>query len=132
VTRRPKAAPPAAGLLTLRIDLPAGRIGPGKVSLLEAIDRTGSISAAARDLGMSYKRGWDLVDSLTAVLGEPAVRASPGGAGGGGAALTEAGRGLVADYRAIQDAAQRAAAPRLAAMAARATRENAKKTPMSR
>jgi molybdate transport system regulatory protein len=122
MTRRPKPPPPDAGLLTLRIDLPAGRIGPGKVALLEAIAATGSISAAARSLGMSYRRAWDLCESLTAVLGAPAVSASPGGAGGGGATLTGEGRQLVADYRAIQQAAQQAAAPRLAALAARAKR----------
>ncbi len=105
-----------AGLLSLRIDLPQGRIGPGKIDLLEAIDREGSISAAGRALGMSYKRAWDLVDALNKLLGEAAVAASPGGHRGGGATLTEAGRSLVADYRAIERAAQRAAEPRLAAL----------------
>ena len=102
--------------LSLRIDLPGGRIGPGKINLLEAIGREGSISAAGRALGMSYKRAWDLVDALNKQLGAPVVAASPGGARGGGAALTEAGLSLVADYRAIERAAQRAAEPRLAAL----------------
>ena len=107
------------GVLSLRIDLPQGRIGPGKIGLLEAIDREGSISAAGRALGMSYKRAWDLVDALNRLLGTPAVQASPGGYRGGGAVLTDAGRNLVADYRAIERAAQRAAEPRLAALAKR-------------
>ncbi len=108
--------PPDAGALSLRIDLPSGRIGPGKIELLEAIDREGSISAAGRALGMSYKRAWDLVDALNRQIGTPVVAASPGGHRGGGAALTDAGRNLVADYRAIERAAQRAAGPRLAAL----------------
>jgi len=102
--------------LSLRIDLPGGRIGPGKVALLEAIGREGSISAAGRALGMSYRRAWELVQAVGALLGEPAVTASPGGRSGGGARLTPAGAGLVADYRAIERAARRAARPRLAAL----------------
>ncbi len=107
--------PPGAGssTLSLRIDLPRGRIGPGKINLLEAIDREGSISAAGRALGMSYKRAWDLVDALNKLVGEAVVQASTGGHRGGGATLTEAGRNLVADYRAIELAAHRAAEPRL-------------------
>ena len=106
-----------AAELSLRIDLPGGgRIGPGKIRLLEAIDREGSISAAGRALGMSYKRAWDLVDALNTQLGSPVVEASTGGYRGGGATLTDAGRGLVADYRAIERAAQRAAEARLAAL----------------
>ncbi len=107
------------GALSLRIDLPAGRIGPGKIALLEAIDREGSISAAGRALGMSYRRAWDLVDALNKLLGTAVIEASTGGYRGGGALLTDAGRQLVADYRAIEKAAQRAAEPRLAAMARR-------------
>jgi molybdate transport system regulatory protein len=103
-------------LLSLRIDLPGGRIGPGKIALLEAIDREGSISAAGRALGMSYKRAWDLVDQLNGLVGTPVVATSPGGYRGGGAVLTDAGRGLVADYRAIERAAARAAEPRLGAL----------------
>lgn len=106
--------------LSLRVDLPGGRIGPGKVALLEAIAREGSISAAGRSLGMSYRRAWDLVDALNRLLGTPAVDATTGGAGGGGAALTAAGRDLVADYRAIERAAVEAAESRLTALAARA------------
>src|SRR5690349_3008457 len=94
-----KTSEPDPGVLSLRIDLPHGRIGPGKIGLLEAIDREGSISAAGRALGMSYRRAWDLVDEINRILGAAAVEASPGGYRGGGAVLTDVGRGLVADYR---------------------------------
>ena len=66
------------GTLSLRIDLPGGRIGPGKIALLEAIDREGSISAAGRALGMSYRRAWDLVDTLNRLTGTAMVAASTG------------------------------------------------------
>jgi molybdate transport system regulatory protein len=114
--RQASLARAGTGQLSLRIDLPQGRIGPGKIDLLEAIDREGSISAAGRALGMSYKRAWDLVDALNKLIGEPVVAASTGGHRGGGATLTDAGRGLVSDYRAIERAAHRAAGPRLAAL----------------
>lgn len=110
----------AGGALSLRIDLPRGRIGPGKIELLEAIDREGSISAAARTLGMSYRRAWDLVDALNGLVGASVIAASAGGRRGGGATLTDAGRRLVADYRAIERVAQRAAEPVLAALLRRA------------
>lgn len=109
-----------AATLSLRIDLPRGRIGPGKVALLEAIAREGSISAAGRALGMSYKRAWDLVAAVTASLGTAAIAASVGGRRGGGAVLSAAGRALIADYRAIERAARRAAGARLAALQRRA------------
>lgn len=117
--QRERSSLTGRGTLSLRIDLPAGRIGPGKIALLEAIDREGSISAAGRALGMSYRRAWDLVDALNRILGTLAVEASTGGHRGGGAMLTDAGRNLVADYRAIEKAAHRAAAPRLVALARR-------------
>lgn len=115
----PKPASRPDGTISLRIDLPQGRIGPGKIALLEAIDREGSISAAGRALGMSYRRAWDLVDALNTMLGAPAVDAASGGYRGGGATLTDAGRRLVADYRAIERAAHRAAEARLDALARR-------------
>jgi putative restriction endonuclease len=67
------------------------RIGPGKATLLESIRDTGSISAAARDMGMSYKRAWVLLDSMNQAFTEPVVTAAPGGPGGGGAVLTPFG-----------------------------------------
>lgn len=108
--------------LSLRLDLPGGRLGPGKVALLEAIAREGSIAAAGRSLGMSYRRAWLLVEALNALAGVPVVEASAGGAGGGGAALTAAGRALVDDYRAIEAAAAAATAAQVAALLARLRR----------
>src|SRR5262245_22004724 len=93
--------------LSLRIDLDAeGRIGPGKIELLEAIQKFGSISAAGRAMDMSYKRAWDLVDEINRVCRQAAVERQTGGRKGGGAALTPFGTSLVARYRKIgRDAA---------------------------
>src|ERR1043166_7856101 len=78
--------------LSIRIDLASGdRIGPGKIALLEAIRATGSISGAARSLGMSYRRAWLLVEQINDALREPAVTAAMGGRHGGGASATAAG-----------------------------------------
>lgn len=93
----------AAGRLSIRIDLASGgRIGPGKIALLEAIARAGSISAAARSLGMSYRRAWALVEELNRDLGRPVATAAVGGPGGGGAKLTSFGEAIVVQYRAIE------------------------------
>src|SRR5262245_15316341 len=90
--------------LTLRVDFGSGRaLGPGKVRLLEAIDRTGSISQAGRDLGMSYRRAWLLVDDMNHCFRDAVISAQPGGAHGGGAALTPFGQKLVERYRAIEN-----------------------------
>ena len=91
-------------------------IGPGKVALLEAIANTGSISAAARELGMSYRRAWLLVDEMNRALRSPAVTTAAGGAQGGGTALTPLGETLVKHYRAIEDKARSAAAQDIAAL----------------
>lgn len=100
--------------LSIRVDLAGGgRVGPGKISLLDAIDTSGSISAAGRAMGMSYRRAWKLVEDLNRVVGIPLVEAAAGGAGGGGARLTEAGRALVREYRAMQQAATEAAGAHL-------------------
>lgn len=89
--------------LSIRLDLVNGdRIGPGKIALLEAIRTSGSISAAARQLGMSYRRAWLLVEELNGSLREPAVAAATGGRQGGGAALTDVGEQVVTLYRAIE------------------------------
>ncbi|ACI99603.1 winged helix-turn-helix domain-containing protein [Rhodospirillum centenum] len=97
--------------LTLRLDFaPGSRLGPGKVRLLEEIGRHGSISAAGRALGMSYRRAWLLVDEVNRSFRDPAVATQLGGPGGGGAALTDWGRTLVALYREVERAAAGAAA----------------------
>ena len=90
----------AATRLSIRIDLASGdRIGPGKIALLEAIRTTGSISGAARALGMSYRRAWLLIEGVNDALREPAVTAEIGGHRGGGAALTSVGERVVDLYR---------------------------------
>jgi molybdate transport system regulatory protein len=89
--------------LSIRVDLDTERrIGPGKITLLEAIHSFGSISAAGRGIGMSYKRAWDLVDEINRICGRPAVECQKGGRHGGGAMLTPFGLTLVAHYRMIE------------------------------
>lgn len=106
------------GMLSLRIDLASGgRLGPGKVALLEQIAAFGSISAGARKLGMSYKRAWDLVDEMNRIFGKPLVEAQPGGRKGGGAQLTRTGLSIVSRFRAIERAAGDAAAEHMQAIA---------------
>jgi molybdate transport system regulatory protein len=96
--------------LSVRIDLDSeGRIGPGKIQLLENIREFGSISAAGRAMDMSYKRAWDLVDEINRICRQPAVQRQTGGKNGGGAALTPFGASLVARYRRIERDAANAA-----------------------
>ena len=83
-------------------------IGPGKAELLAAIEETGSISASAKRLGMSYRRAWLLVDTMNRCFREPVVASATGGAGGGGARVTAFGRRVLAVYRAMQARADRA------------------------
>ncbi len=88
-----------------RIRIKAGKdiaLGPGKVDLLEAIERTGSISAGARELGLSYRRAWDLVDTMNHCFKHPLVARVKGGKGGGGAQLTAEGRRIVDLYRTME------------------------------
>src|ERR1700675_2125776 len=92
--------------LSVRIDLDTeGRIGPGKIQLLENIRKLGSISAAGRAMDMSYKRAWDLVDEINRICRQAAVERQAGGKNGGGAVLTPFGMSLVARYRKIERAA---------------------------
>lgn len=86
-------------------------IGPGKIAILEAIAETGSISAAGRKLGMSYRRAWLLVDQMNQYFKEPVVQAATGGAQGGGTALTETGLEIINLYRGIEQQAQEHSAP---------------------
>jgi molybdate transport system regulatory protein len=104
--------------LTLRVDLgPAGAVGPGKIKLLELIGETGSISAAGRAMGMSYRQAWLLVDSLNQAFREPSVATLSGGAKGGGAALTPFGMQMIRIYRDIETTALRTVAPELNTLA---------------
>jgi molybdate transport system regulatory protein len=77
-------------------------VGPGKIALLEQIGRGGSLSQAARNLKMSYRRAWQLLDSLNSTFREPVVLTQKGGRGGGGATLTPLGRALIESYRAFE------------------------------
>ena len=90
------------------------RIGHGKVRLLEAVATTGSISAAARSLDMTYRRAWELIDHMNKAFGRPLVSGHTGSSGG--AELTVLGRDVIAKYRALEADAHRAAAPYVAAL----------------
>jgi molybdate transport system regulatory protein len=105
--------------LSVRIDLDAeGRIGPGKIQLLETIHACGSISAAGRAMDMSYKRAWDLVDEINRICKRAAVERQTGGKNGGGASLTPFGLSLVTRYRKIERSAESAARKELLALRA--------------
>ena len=105
--------------LSLRVNLdPDGRIGPGKIELLEQIAAFGSISAGARQMNMSYKHAWDLVEEMNKLFGKPVVSAQTGGKRGGGAQLTPAGLAIASRFRAIERAAASAAEQHLAALQA--------------
>jgi molybdate transport system regulatory protein len=103
--------------LTLRVDFgPYGALGPGKIKLLELIERHGSITAAGKSMDMSYRRAWLLVNSINEMFDEPAVAKQHGGSGGGNAALTKFGQKLVAHYRDMEREAQAAVNHRLRAL----------------
>ena len=106
--------------LTLRVLAgPGPAMGPGKAELIERIDQTGSISAAARAMGMSYRRAWQLVEAINAAYQQPVVTTAIGGNRGGGASVTAFGRRTVAEYRAMEDKASRAIAGDLRRFSAR-------------
>lgn len=105
--------------LSLRIDFdPEGRLGPGKVTLLEKVAVSGSISAAARSMNMSYKHAWDLIEEMNLLFGKPLVSTQTGGKDGGGAQLTTMGKAVVTRFRAIEQAAAKAAQAQLEALQA--------------
>lgn len=104
--------------LRLRITLGAGNwLGPGKADLLAGIAATGSISAAGRRMGMSYKRAWGLVEALNTMFALPLVTSSRGGAGHGGANLTDTGREVLRLYGAMQIKAEAAFAGEISQLA---------------
>jgi molybdate transport system regulatory protein len=112
-----KSSARALPSLSVRIDLDSeGRIGPGKIQLLEHIHACGSISAAGRTMDMSYKRAWDLVDEINRICRRAAVERQTGGRNGGGAILTPFGLSLVARYRKIERAAAGAVRKELQAL----------------
>jgi molybdate transport system regulatory protein len=98
----------SGAIIRFRVDLgPELGVGPGKIALLEQIGARGSLSEAARTLGMSYRRAWQLLDSLNRCLKEPVTRAQKGGQHGGGSSLTDFGRQLIRVYRAFDAETQR-------------------------
>jgi molybdate transport system regulatory protein len=86
----------------------ATAIGPGKADLLDAVAHTGSISAAARRMGMSYRRAWLLIDTMNKCFRAPLVETNAGGKGGGGARVTDLGHEVLDRYRAMEDKARAA------------------------
>ncbi|KQX18022.1 MULTISPECIES: winged helix-turn-helix domain-containing protein [unclassified Sphingomonas] len=96
---------PRLGPLKLKAQIFCGdepAMGPGKADLLDAIDSEGSISAAGRALGMSYRRTWLLVDSMNRCWAERLVETTPGGGQGSGARVTPFGKQVLAAYRALE------------------------------
>ena len=107
--------------LRVRVDLgPGCSVGPGKVALLEAIERDGSLSIAARSIGMSYRRAWNLVADLNGSFAKPVVATAVGGSRGGGARVTEQGRALIAAFRRLERGALRLATRQLTGLKVKA------------
>lgn len=104
--------------LKLRILFDGAMIGPGKAELLDHIGATGSIAAAGRQMQMSYKRAWMLVEEMNAAFAMPLVASARGGQGGGGARLTEAGTEVLRLYRDVLTRSEAAAAAPIAALEA--------------
>ncbi|RWR46263.1 LysR family transcriptional regulator [Sinirhodobacter ferrireducens] len=104
---------------TLRLYYGKLVFGPGKADLLQAIAEEGSISAAGRRMGMSYKRAWSLVEEMNDAFAEPLVLSARGGAHGGGAQLTSTGQAVLADYRALMARLLADGADEIAAIGAR-------------
>ena len=94
----------------------AEMMGPGKAELLERIDRTGSLAAAGREMGMSYKRAWELIGTLNTMFQAPVVTSTRGGPGGGGAILTDMGRDVLRLYRDFEAEAAKSGARQLDAL----------------
>jgi molybdate transport system regulatory protein len=91
-------------------------VGPGKIALLEAIANAGSITAAAKSLGMSYRRAWLLVDTMNRCFKTRVVETEAGGSHGGGTQLTAVGAQLVSSYRLIEARAAKAGATEIATL----------------
>ncbi len=110
-------------IVRFRVDFAAlCSVGPGKIALLEGIHRTGSLSQAARDLGMSYRRAWLLLASLNTSFCESVVLTAVGGRAGGGSSLTPLGRELISRYRKFEGDTQARAAAAFKGIAEKARR----------
>ena len=109
--------------LTIRLDFDSGSsIGPGKVQLLEAIETTGSIRRAAAETGMSFRQAWLLLKAVERMFDGPVVGSLRGGAKGGGSALTDLGRLIVASYRELERSAEAGAKGAMGVLEARVRR----------
>ena len=116
--------------LTLRVlGKSTAAMGPGKAELVEQIGRKGSISAAAREMGMSYRRAWQLVEALNKSFNEPVVLTAVGGKRGGGAVVTEFGKRLVAQFHGMETKASAAIAAELEEFSAQLRKPAAKRKP---
>jgi len=113
--------------IRLGIDLREGgpKLGRGKVQLLLAIREHGSLSAAARSMGMSYRHAWVLIDELNRSFDDPVIVSTMGGPHGGGARLTPWGAELVDRFEAMQRAAEAALADHICALEAHAAESDA-------
>lgn len=100
--------------LSIRIDLPRGRFGPGKAQLLRAIAETGSISAAAKTMDMSYARAWSLTRDMNEIFAQKLTDTFAGGHRRGGATLTPVGEQVLALYESITQTAEHNVARKLA------------------
>ncbi|WP_288589178.1 MULTISPECIES: winged helix-turn-helix domain-containing protein [Marinobacter] len=108
---------PHASLIRPRVYIGDGiAIGPGKIDLLRAVGETRSIAAAARSLGLPYKRAWLLIDSLNEGFGQPVIETATGGKGGGGASLTTLGQQLIERYDALETSLNAGAGKELQAL----------------
>jgi molybdate transport system regulatory protein len=115
----------AAPVVRFRIDFAEhSSVGPGKICLLEAIRDAGSLSQGARNIGMSYRRAWLLVESLKQSFRDPVTVASTGGKDGGGMLVTEFGEALIKNYRALERDFETLAARRLHAVIATVIRHS--------
>jgi len=108
--------------LTIRLDFDNGAsLGPGKIGLLEGIERTGSIRNAAEQAGMSFRQAWLLLKAIEQMFEQPVIAAQRGGSRGGGTVLTDFGRVVIASYREVERAASHAAAKEVAVLEKRLT-----------
>jgi molybdate transport system regulatory protein len=117
------------GLLLRILSAKNPAMGPGKARLVGLIAESGSISAAARKMGMSYRRAWQLVEALNKSFNEPVVLTAVGGKRGGGAVVTEFGKRLVAQYHGMEAKASAAIAAELEEFATHLRKSAAKRKP---
>ena len=100
----------------LKVDFDGRRLGAGKVRLLELIVETGSISAAAKKMNMSYRRAWLLMDELNHMFGRDVIATAAGGSGGGGATVTKFGAQVILVFRELENEVDELAQKRIEAL----------------